>query len=519
MADDPLKLKALFEGGGEPWLPLLAPVIEKRPNAADFIGPKRDSSIVPVRELTFQALKPHPPEEWKVVIFGQNPYPRVESATGIAMFDNAFGDWKDSQFGRVTSIRCIIKAACIWKLGIDPKTKVAEIRKRLAQEKIVAPPEWFQGMLTQGVLLLNAALTASTDKSRSTSQHTTFWKPVVQRIIESILEAKQASKDKSQKGVVFAWWGAHAKSLRKMVEKLAPKYPGVKVRHVDHCNPAAMGDAFCKGNHFKDLNDALEDLKMKPVDWLPKQGWDAKAGKTAEKMGDFIATTMELHKTYLERLQDVEEILEELLPITGVLDRKLPKYGDAIKPLFDVFKNFQHPAKAAHGFAAKTKTGKLTKHEIAALYLYTMQTALYKRLNATLRHPDRAKIEPYALYLRLFISGLRKIAAGEMKLYRGVGIDLRKHYPKGGTVTWWGVSSCTPKLSVAKGFLGSSGKRTLFEVSTSTAVSIKQFSAFTGEDEYILAPGTQLRVDRVKSDESGMTTVGLTELDVPPLVS
>ena len=516
---DPLELKALFDGGGEPWLPLLAPVIEKRPDAADFIGPKRPHSIVPVRELTFQALKPHPPEEWKVVIFGQNPYPRVESATGIAMFDNAFGDWKDSQFGRVTSIRCIIKAACIWKLGLDHGAKVAEIRSRLAKEKIVAPPEWFQGMLTQGVLLLNAALTASTDKARSTSQHTTFWKPVIERIVRAILESKETSKDASQKGVVFAWWGTHAKALRKMVEKLAPQYPSVKVRHVDHCNPAAMGDAFCKGNHFKDVNDALEDLKMKPIDWLPKQGWDASAGKTAEKMGDFIATTMELHKTYLERLQDVEEILEELVPITGVMDQKVPKYGDAIKPLFEVLKNLQHPAKAAHGFAAKTQSKVLTKHEIAALYLYTTQSALYKQLNATLRHPDRTRIEPYFPYLRLFISALRKIAAGEMKLYRGVGIDLRKQYPKGGTVTWWGVSSCTPKLSVAKGFLGSSGKRMLFEVSTSSAVSIKQFSAYTQEDEYILAPGTQLHVDSVATDKSGMTTVALSELDVPALVS
>ena len=60
--------------------------------------------IVPVRELTFQALKPNPPHRWKVVVFGQNPYPRIESATGIAMFDNTFGNWSDSQFGKVTSI-------------------------------------------------------------------------------------------------------------------------------------------------------------------------------------------------------------------------------------------------------------------------------------------------------------------------------------------------------------------------------------------------------------------------------
>src|SRR5437588_8066260 len=127
--DDPLALTELFQGGGEPWLPLLKPAIEAQPDAPTFIGPKRDPRIVPVRELTFQALKPNPPHRWKVVIFGQNPYPRVESATGIAMFDNTFGNWKDSQFGKVTSIRCIIKAAVMWKHKIPKATPIADIRK------------------------------------------------------------------------------------------------------------------------------------------------------------------------------------------------------------------------------------------------------------------------------------------------------------------------------------------------------------------------------------------------------
>ncbi|MGW2991455.1 macro domain-containing protein [Streptomyces sp. NPDC001193] len=132
-ANDVLGLTELFDGGGEPWLPLLRPVIEAQPDAARFIGKGRSPEVVPVRELTFQALKPHPPHKWKVVAFGQNPYPRPESATGIAMFDNTFNDWKDSQFGRVVSIRCIIKAAAMWKYGIAKKTPIADVRALLKE--------------------------------------------------------------------------------------------------------------------------------------------------------------------------------------------------------------------------------------------------------------------------------------------------------------------------------------------------------------------------------------------------
>ena len=62
--------------------------------------------------------------------FGQNPYPRVESATGIAMFDNAFGNWADSQFGKVITIRCIIKAALTRPTPADVPARSARKAER-----------------------------------------------------------------------------------------------------------------------------------------------------------------------------------------------------------------------------------------------------------------------------------------------------------------------------------------------------------------------------------------------------
>lgn len=53
-----LQLDELFVDGGEPWNPVLR--ARAKPDEAAFIGPKRDPNIVPVRELTFQALKPNP---------------------------------------------------------------------------------------------------------------------------------------------------------------------------------------------------------------------------------------------------------------------------------------------------------------------------------------------------------------------------------------------------------------------------------------------------------------------------
>ncbi|RKE16955.1 ADP-ribosyltransferase domain-containing protein [Streptomyces sp. TLI_171] len=528
-AADPLGLAPLFKGGGEPWLEVLKPVIEAQPAAAAFIGPGRGQDVVPVRELTFQALKPNAPQKWKVVVFGQNPYPRPESATGIAMFDNTFHDWKDSQFGRVVSIRCIVKAAAMWKYGIPKKTPIADLRGLLAQHGTVQPPEWFQAMLTQGVLLLNAALTASSDGSTGPAAHTAFWKPVAERIVEEILRAKQDGP-KEDRGVVFAWWGAHARSLKSVVQRLEKKYPAVQVRHIDHPNPAAQGDVFCDGEHFAQVNAALAGLGADPVDWLPSAGWQAAAaadgrtdGETASRMGAFIASTMELHQLYLERLASVKDEGLELPPVTGVFDLEAVGFREAVEPVAALLRGLERHVGSAHEFGKRRADGGsqavLDAEAIAALHLYTCESAFYRELNAVLRHPDRSRLTPYLPYLRLLFDAVGRLPVRTEPLWRGVGLDLRAQYPLGRTVTWWGVSSCTSRPGVARSFLGSRGRRTLFEVRPARAVGIREFSAFTDEEEYILLPGTRLTVTDVVAERGGLCTVTLTESADGPLVS
>ncbi|GAB7048089.1 ADP-ribosyltransferase domain-containing protein [Catenuloplanes indicus] len=510
-------LAALFEGGGEGWLPVLRPLLE-RPGAETFIGPGRGPSVVPVRELTFQALKPNPPAKWKVVVFGQNPYPRPESATGIAMFDNTFHDWADSQFGRVVSIRCIIKAAAMWKYGIPKKTPIADVRALLKKHGTVQPPEWFQAMLTQGVLLLNASLTASSDGALSTDAHTGFWRPVVEQIIEEILRAKQESPDPADRGVVFAWWGAHARTLKSFVRSIEPHFPDVEVRHIDHPNPAAQGDIFCDNEHFAAVNAALESLRLDPVDWLPSTGWNASLGsQDADRMGAFITSTMELHQLYLERLASVKDEGLALPAITGVAGTPMMDFLSATAPIAAVSSGL---AKRSLVFGESTTDAHgLSPDEVAALYLYTCESAFYREINATLRHPDRSRITPYLGYLRLLFSAMSRLPVRTGPLWRGVALDMRAQYPVGRTVTWWGVSSCTSELGVARSFLGGRGRRTLFEVQPRRAVGIRRFSAFTGEEEFILAPGTQLTVTAVRQERGGLCTVRLTELEGERMVA
>ncbi len=510
-----IDLSALFSGGAEAWEPLLSPALVASPDVHTFLAPTRAREIVPVRELTFQALKANPPSRVRVVVFGQSPYPRVESATGIAMFDNSFTDWNDAKFGKVTSIRCIVKAAAMREHGVPKATSTAELRALIARHGVVPPAEWFQSMLVQGVLLLNASLTASTNDSISTAAHAAFWKPTVLRIVEGILAARR------DEGVVFAWWGTHAKALRKEVERIAAKHPGARVVHVEQVNPAAQGDAFCDGDPFGDIDRALESLGLAKMAWLPRKGWHAAhdAADTA-RLGEFITETQELHRQYLERLSGAaEEVLADLAPISGVMSLPVFSFENALAPLEAKMQGLAQLVAHARGVAAKAKPGLLGADEIAALHLYTLGSGFYKALNEALRHPDRRQAWHYLPYLRLLLAALSKLPRTSQPLYRGVAKDLRADYGTGRTVTWWGISSCTPKLEIARQFLGQAGRRTLFEVHTIRAVSIRPFSAYAQEDELVLAPGTQLRVEQVVDRGGGLISVTLRELDTPPLVS
>lgn len=228
------------------------------------------------------------------------------------------------------------------------------------------------------------------------------------------------------------------------------------------------------------------------------------------------------------RLTDAVDGRRALQVIEGVSHVAMPAdLSSACLSLKGVVPNVQNSAKRAEQAAQSLakKGSKASPSQIAALYLYTMETAFYRQLNAAMRDEDRSKSQAFFGYLRLLFSGLEALcnstsmlAAFKPKtqsLYRGVNLDLSADHPQGSEVVWWGASSCTPKLSVAKGFLGSSGDRTLFHVRHASAIPIKEYSAFRGEEEWLLAPGTRLTVESVVKKGGGLTEVMLAELPPP----
>jgi uracil-DNA glycosylase len=168
----------------------------------------------------FRALRLVAPEDVKVVIFGQDPYPTAGHADGLAF---SAGQGKPRSLGRIFDV--------------------------LTQDRpgFVAPSAWKLDLwAAQGVLLLNPALTVEIGSAGS--HLGVGWQALTIQIVESL--CKRTSPP------VFLLWGSAAKSFfaRAKSEGLSPSV--LVARHPSY----DIKREFMKnGSHFV----ATQDL----VDW------------------------------------------------------------------------------------------------------------------------------------------------------------------------------------------------------------------------------------------------------------
>eukprot|EP00698_Gefionella_okellyi_P005925 TRINITY_DN15356_c0_g1_i1.p1 TRINITY_DN15356_c0_g1~~TRINITY_DN15356_c0_g1_i1.p1 ORF type:complete len:316 (+),score=64.77 TRINITY_DN15356_c0_g1_i1:63-950(+) len=239
------------------WLKVLGPVLSTHPQAAQYLGETRPK-IFPKREWTFRALNALPPQQWKVVIFGQDPYPREESAIGISFCDGAIKKWENPLS---PSFRNIIKNLFIFKKLMTASDKIDKFRAVCKSSGIPQPPEWFMGTRAQGVLWLNTSLTFSSTDKADLDRHTKFWRPIMHCMIEALLRAKSVTAD----GLVFVLWGGNAKALKKVVLELNKRFD-VPVEFVEANHPAV--ETFHANNTFELIEAAQQKLGQVPIDWF-----------------------------------------------------------------------------------------------------------------------------------------------------------------------------------------------------------------------------------------------------------
>ena len=173
----------------------------------DFLETNR--GYIPDRENCFNAFRTLPRSEVKYILFGQDPYPRAESAGGYAFIDMRVKEifsptGLSREVNRATSLRNFVKMALLAGGYLSredtSQAAIAQIDKTPLINTIEALRKNFE---REGVLLLNTAL-IFTDK-KSSARHIKAWRPFIEAILEAVAP-------QSPKLILF---GSHAQSLKR----------------------------------------------------------------------------------------------------------------------------------------------------------------------------------------------------------------------------------------------------------------------------------------------------------------
>jgi len=170
---------------------------------------EHDTSYFPDQANYLNAFCTLPRSKVRYILFGQDPYPRRESAGGYAFIDMKVKEIFSSkglskEVNRATSLRNFIKMALVARgdLSIDDTSQeaIAAIDKMPLIENINQLRHNFEHA---GVLLLNSALVFT--KKQESAYHIKAWRPFVASLLESL-----RSED-----ITLILFGNHAKALQK----------------------------------------------------------------------------------------------------------------------------------------------------------------------------------------------------------------------------------------------------------------------------------------------------------------
>jgi uracil DNA glycosylase len=230
-------------------------------------GARADSHV-------FRALDGIAPAEVRVVVMGQDPYTRVEQATGRSFEQGDLADWLGKP--KVTpSLRRIVQALARHRTGrlgyLDGQggwgRVVSDIRSGAVA--IEGPRALWDRWQAQGVVFLNAILTFNRFQPDFQFRgHQPLWRPVLVRLLDVLVRRPDRAL------VCVAWGGKAADAIRSARVEESARAAGTwgsHVRVVTGAHPNAIGAPppffGVSGDPLAEVNAELVDMGGKAVEW------------------------------------------------------------------------------------------------------------------------------------------------------------------------------------------------------------------------------------------------------------
>ena len=182
-----------------------------------------DSSYFPSSSQYLNAFKTLPKHKVKYILFGQDPYPRKDSAGGYAFIDEKVQTLfsqtgLSKEVNRATSLRNFVKMALVARGDLKKEDTSQEAISQIDKISLINSIEELRiNFEKNGVLLLNTAL-IFTDKKSST-KHVKAWRPFIETLLKEL-------EEDAPKLILF---GIHAKELKKKLS--LEKFETIELEH------------------------------------------------------------------------------------------------------------------------------------------------------------------------------------------------------------------------------------------------------------------------------------------------
>ena len=186
------------------------------------IGSNLGPNFLPSSKLIFKSLEVDP-DDVKVVIVGQDPYPNSQHAMGLAFSVPA-------------------------EVGVLPASLKNIYKELEADLGTIRENGDLSAWLEQGVLLLNMSLTVLPNESGSHSK--IGWQVITQQIISDV----------AKRGAVAVLWGREA--------QLMSKYFAIEDQFIaPHPSPLSVYRGFYGSKPFSKVNSRLVEKGLTPIKW------------------------------------------------------------------------------------------------------------------------------------------------------------------------------------------------------------------------------------------------------------
>lgn len=215
----------------------------------------------------FRAFDGLPPGAVKVVLIGQDPYPAVERATGRSFEDGSRNTWFWRGNESMVHIAQQLASFLTGRNEYSARgTGIRKMRRDIGNRnlRLAIPRDVFNRWQTEGVLMLNTALTYTDEDEDHKKYHRMLWEPIVQRICCRLARRCQS--------VVFMCFGEKAETFldRAGLKVYLITNNRLVVRgHPAHGNLYGNGGFLGEKNVFCEANVRLAALGRCPVSWHP----------------------------------------------------------------------------------------------------------------------------------------------------------------------------------------------------------------------------------------------------------